>query len=81
VGGQTLRAEIKPDEMLSTGSARYYPQALTRCGVLRLPSSPELTLDLRAEAIDERSPVGLAVVRVRLVPVSTLLLKIPGQPG
>jgi alpha-L-fucosidase len=68
-GGQTLRAEITPDEMLSTGSARYYRQALTRCGVLRLPSSPELTLDLRADAIDERSPVGLAVVRVRLTPL------------
>jgi hypothetical protein len=55
--------------MLRTGSARYYRQALTRCGVLRLPSSPELTLDLRADAIDERSPVGLAVVRVRLIPL------------
>jgi alpha-L-fucosidase len=68
VGGQALQAEVTPDEMLSTGSTRYYPQALTRCGVVTLPSSPELTLDLRADVIDERSPVGLAVVRVRLIP-------------
>jgi alpha-L-fucosidase len=67
--GQTLRAEITPDEMLRTGSARYYPQALTRCGVLRLPASPEGTLEMHAEVISEESLVGLAPVRVSLIPV------------
>lgn len=65
--GATLRAEVRADAMLTTGTARYYPQALTHCGRLRLPAA-ETTLVLRAEHIDPTGGVGLAVVRVRLVP-------------
>jgi len=70
VGDTACEALIVDDEPVTTSETRYYRQAISHCGIVQIDAGGEHTLKLTALEIKPIQWVGLALVAVRLYPVS-----------
>ena len=65
-GDACCTATLACDAHVTTPETRYYPQAISRCGLLHLSEPGACTLTLTAQEIAPIPGVGLALVAVRL---------------
>jgi hypothetical protein len=66
VAGETLEAEITPDEQIDSPRSRYFPEFATHLGAVTIERPGVRELVLEARAIDPRATGGLAVASVSL---------------
>ncbi|MEN6545634.1 MAG: hypothetical protein ABFE07_06290, partial [Armatimonadia bacterium] len=69
VAGQEVSGTLTSEEAVDSPRAQYFPEFVTTVGTVRLGEPGEVSVVLRAEAINPDAPEGLSAAGVELVPV------------